>query len=185
MNASDFIARARKALGRRIPYNQENRAFDPRTEYPPQAGLDCGTFVRWAAEPDLSVNQSSEPAWDTTSIVRDATHAQDFFERITFPEPGCLVVYPDYTAKADVTGVETRHDGHVAIVTETGVVENVPRPTRVIHCSSMIEGLRAALIPGANPDSIAETDARVFWKWKPIYARVKNITPDTAQTATP
>ena len=185
MNASEFIARARSALrsalDRGVPYNQDNRAFNPRTNTPPEGGLDCGTFVRWAVKPDPPA--SSEPAWHTTGIVSDATTAQDFFERIVDPRPGCLVVYPDYTAKADVTGTVTHHDGHVAIVTEVRTVGSVLRPTRVIHCSSMIEGLRAALMPDADRHAIAETDGKLFWNWNPIYASIRSITPDTSQVA--
>jgi len=191
MNASEFIARARKALNKGVPYNQRNRTFDPRTNAPPGGGLDCGTFVRWAVMPDPPMNQSREPAWDTTSIFADATGAQEFFQKIAVPRPGCLIVYPDYKAVAQVTRDETKHDGHVAIVTETGTVE-IDTPTgiktffgatRVIHCSRVIEGLRAELVPGAGRDSIAETNALVFYTFVPIYASVWRITPDPVQTA--
>ena len=188
MNASEFIVRARKALGKGIPYNQRNRNFNTGTDEPPRAGLDCGTFVRWAVMSDPPMNQSREPAWDTSSIFGDATGEQAFFERIADPRPGCLIVYPDYKAVAEVTGDETKHDGHVAIVTETGMVDIGTRPsfpgaTRIIHCSRVIEGLRAELVPGARQDSIAETNALVFYTFAPIYAWVWRITRDPVQAA--
>ena len=179
MYTSEFIARARSALGRGVPYGY-GTAFDPHSPAPPASGLDCSTFVRWAAKLALpSVDQSgNEHGWDTTGIVRDALGARVFFEKIAVPRPGCLIVYPDYTALAEVTHLSTHHDGHVGIVTETGMVKSALTATRVIHCSRLIEGMRAALAPGAARDAIIESDPLWFPVFEPIYAWCRDITPD-------
>lgn len=179
MYAWEFIARARSALGRGVPYKSPAPPFDARSADPPMSGLDCGTFVRWAAKPD----PRNEHAWDTTGIVRDATGAKQFFERIALPRPGCLIVYPDYNAVPEVTHPRSRHDGHVGIVTEIGVADSGPTATRVIHCSRLVEGMRAALTSDAGPDSILEDGPLWFPVFKPIYAWCHEITPDPSQAA--
>jgi len=184
MYASEFIARARSALGRGVPYGY-GTAFDPQSATPPATGLDCGTFVRWAAKLDVreTTQAVSNQRWDTTGIVKDATGAKLFFRKIAVPQPGCLIVYADYTAVAEVTGARTHHDGHVGIVTETGVVESVLTATRVIHCSRLVEGMRAELMPDAARDAIIESGPLWFAVFKPIFAWCQNITPDPSQPA--
>ncbi|HTL25049.1 MAG TPA: CHAP domain-containing protein [Burkholderiales bacterium] len=179
MDTAEFIARARSALGRGVPYGY-GTAFDPQSMVPPASGLDCSTFVRWAAKLALpAVNQGAAQRWDTTGIVQDATGAQLFFAKIAVPRPGCLIVYPDYTALAEVTGTSTHHDGHVGIVTETGIVKSVLTATRVIHCSRLVEGMRAALTPGAQRDALIESDPLWFPVFEPMYAWCLKIGQET------
>jgi hypothetical protein len=185
MDVSDFIKRARSALGRGVPYRQ-GTVSDFTSAMPPASGLDCGTFIRWAAKLELP-----EGRWDTTGIVHEAIGGQNYFKKIAAPYPGCVIVYPDYKAVAQVTRDETTHDGHVGIVTETGLVKIDTATgtktffgvTRVIHCSRVVDGLRAELLPGAGHDSIAETNALVFYTFVPIYASVWGIRADPVQPA--
>lgn len=204
MNASDFIARARKLLDRRddsgqlIPVPYHHGSFQPNSEDPPGVGLDCGTFVRWAARLDVNANNpfQGNQRWDTTGIAADAIGDRRFFKKIDAPYPGCVIVYPDYAARYEVTGwpatdPNPTHDGHIAIVTETGTVEiptrNGPRAffgaTRVIHCSRLIEGMYGEFVPEAKGHSIAETSALAFYAFAPIYASLNNIEANPSQAA--
>ena len=206
MNASEFIARARSLLDPRdslgrfkpVPYSHDVRSFRPDSAAPPEAGLDCGTFVRWAAKLDVSdpIQAGSNRRWDTTGIASDAIGAGRFFKRIAAPYPGCVIVYPDYEADYEVTAwpatdPNPTHDGHIAIVTETGTVEIATRAgpktffgaTRIIHCSRLIAGMRTEFVPDAEGHSIAETNALAFYAFAPIYASVKDIMPNPSQAA--
>jgi len=206
MNASEFIARARSLLDRRdesgrlkpVTYSHDVRYFHPDSDEPPAAGLDCGTFVRWAAK--LNVNDPTQAGsnrrWDTTGIASDAIGAGRFFQKIAAPYPGCVIVYPDYKAEYEVTGwpatdPNSSHDGHIAIVTKTGVVTIPTRTgpktffgaTRVIHCSRLIEGMYGEFVPEAEGHSIAETSALAFYAFAPIYASIRNIQAEPFQAA--
>lgn len=188
MDVTEFLQRARSALAsaralrqqplQPVPYRLGG-AFDPESEEAPDTGLDCGTFVRWAARLDWPARTASgrERRRDTTGILADALGPQEYFTRLHEARPGCLIVYPDYRAIAEVTGIETRHDGHVGIVTEAGIRDGRAVATRVIHCSRLVEGLRANLLPGGARDAIIESDEVWFPVFKPHYVWCRSITP--------
>ena len=181
MNASEFIARARSTLGLGVPYDHEHKTaydptFDPASAVPPNVGLDCSTFVRWAGKLSYYL--------DTAGIVQDATGAKRHYEKISAPKPGCLIVYPDYNSVpvSGVTHPAPRHDGHVGIVTEIRVVNSVPTATQVIHCSSLVEAMRAELT-GVAGDGIMEGGPLWFPVFKPIFVWCHDITDDPVQAA--
>ena len=210
MYVSEFIERARSLLDPRdemgrfkpVPYSHDISSFRPDSVAPPEAGLDCGTFVRWAAKLDVNANNpfqgASNQPWDTTGIALDAIHAQRqrFFKRIDRPYPGCVIVYPDYTAHYKVQGwpgvdVDPLQDGHIAIVTEIGqfkiATHDGPKTlfgaTKVIHCSRLIAGMRTEFVPEAKGHSIAETNALPLYTFARIYASINHIEADPVQTA--
>ena len=171
MTADEIIDRARSTRQYNVRYSQNRDGFDPLSAAPPTGtytdgkprGLDCGTFVQWAAKLQLlspeeaqQNQQSTQDRWDTTGIVWDALGAQNRFSRLTAPQRGCLIIYPDYSwtpkgisltdgqmdvyapladaASPAVNPEEPKtmrenmkkHDGHVGIVTST--------VTKVQHC---------------------------------------------------
>lgn len=153
MNATALLARARSALGRGTPYELGGDG-DPTLDRLPAKGVDCSGFVLWAL-------RHPGPDMDTSGIVEDATGAKKFFTPLPAgPRPGCLIVYPDYTA--EVMGKTLKHEGHVGVVTEVGLQGGKPVVRSVIHCSKLLEEVRTALQPGNPPDAILETGPAWF-----------------------
>jgi len=218
MTADEIIERARSALNHNVRYVLGYKYFDPLSPEPPTGtykegdieyprGLDCGTFVRWAAKLELPSSggaqqnqQSTQVRWDTTGIVWDALGAQGYFSRLTAPQRGCLVVYPDYSWKpievslsdyaplADAASPAVnpeepktmhenmeKHDGHVGIVTRTVTKNGKEVVASVIHCSRLNEMYCAAL-KALKPDlpltSILETNVLWFPAFAPIFVSI-------------
>jgi cell wall-associated NlpC family hydrolase len=123
---SDLIARARKVVNSPILYKLGSGGMFPGDALPSRDGLcDCSGFVCWVLH--LS-RQTTIPFYKkyggwifTDSMVDDVNSSSGIFERITVPQPGCIVVY----------GAGSKI-GHVGIVSE--VANGAMK--KVIHCSS-------------------------------------------------
>jgi hypothetical protein len=167
----EFIDRARSALGESrssrgllpVRYSQERKPFEPHSDEVPD-WLDCSKFVCWAAR---------IARLDTKGFVEDALGPRRWVDRLSEPRVGCLVVYPDYVAQPLVNGVRSStHDGHMGIVTEV----DQKLPSKVLHCSKMVELLRQSMAPGAPQDAVIESGPAWITTFHPIYAWCKNIT---------
>lgn len=123
-----FLERARSAKGKKTIYKLGAGGMKPTNATPTDKGnkCDCSGFVCWA----LGVSRkTSHPLYvkynsgwmNTDGMVHDANNSTGYFEKITTPKVGCMIVYPGGKGKI----------GHVGIVTEVkaGVVE------KVLHCS--------------------------------------------------
>jgi hypothetical protein len=155
VDATALLARARSALGRGTPYLLGGDG-DPTLDRLPATGVDCSGFVLWAL-------RHPGPDMETSGIVSDATGAQLFFTLLpASPRPGCLIVYPDYTAQVFYGQKPQHHEGHVGIVTEVALQGGKPVVRSVIHCSKLLEVVRTALQPGSPPDAILETGPAWF-----------------------
>lgn len=192
MNVSELLERARSALGPNrlqrglapVPYERGAGGNQSQAQEAPASGLDCGTFVRWAAKLTLPAQgpvhglAQTSYSWDTTGIVADALGQQRVFTKLDAPRTGCFIVYPDYVATPLIAGMQrTEHDGHVGIVTDTATSNGRTVATKVIHCSRLIEGMRRNFAPGEPRDSIMESDLVWFPVFEPIYVWCKAITP--------
>jgi hypothetical protein len=186
MTVDELIARARLTLGKSIPYRlgaYTGLAFDSPT--PPVAGLDCSTFVRWAANLDLPKNGR----WDTTGIVMEAlrTGTDKYFEVLQGPQRGCLIVYPDYSWKPDLPAglmaayaakagpIDGKNDGHIGIVTRTVQKGGKEVVASVIHCSRLNEAYREAMIPQSQDGSVLESGPLWFPSYSPVYVWIKGL----------
>lgn len=168
MNAAEVVARARSALNQGIPYVL-GASYNPSSLAPPAAGLDCSRFAFWV----LGHPANTMPR-ESSEIVNDALGAQAYFRPLgNAPRPGCVIVYPDYTAR--VMGKKLVHDGHVGIVTETAVEGGKTVARSIVHCSRVVEGVRAGIMPGSPPDSIAETGPVWFPAFAAIYVWYKPV----------
>jgi hypothetical protein len=167
VDATALLARARSALGRGTPYLIGGDG-DPTLDRLPATGVDCSGFVLWAL-------RHPGPDMETSMIVADATGPAQFFTPLPAgPRPGCLIVYPDYTAQ--VMGKTQKHEGHVGLVTEVALQGGKPVVRSVIHCSKILEVVRAALQPGGPPDAILETGPAWFPAFNAIPVWYRAIT---------
>jgi cell wall-associated NlpC family hydrolase len=167
MDVTTLLARARSTLNKGIPYKLGAQG-DPTLDALPSSGVDCSGFVLW-------VLRHEGPDMDTSMIVNDAKGPTQYFTPLPAgPRAGCLIVYPDYVAT--VMGKALKHDGHVGIVTETGVQGGKPVVQSVIHCSGILEGVRSGLMPGAPVDAILETGPLWFPAFGAIFVWYRSIT---------
>jgi hypothetical protein len=181
MTADELIARARSALGKSVQYTLGlYTGLDFNSEDPPAGGLDCSTFVRWAARLKLDGE-----AWNTSAIAIDAIGAQPtYFEALSGgAQRGCLIVYPHYNwsfgavnAKAYRTFAphsQGENFGHIGIVTQTASKGGKEVAAMVIHCSSLTEGYRQVMKPESMDGAIIESSPLWFESFSPIYVRIK------------
>ena len=126
VNAGELVLRAQSVIGSAIRYKLGGGGMYPTDALPSRNGYcDCSGFVCWV----LGLSRKTElpfymkfGGWIyTDAIVSDVESPSGIFEKISTPEPGCIVVYG-----------AGRAIGHVGIVSEVkaGVMK------RVIHCSS-------------------------------------------------
>lgn len=108
------VIRALEVCGRGIRYRLGHGGTHPRDEFPTRDGwCDCSGFIAWL----LGLNRMPKPGrpwWiETTNIYRDAMSgkAHSTFVRLSGPQAGCLVVYPDKF----VLGKKVR-EGHIGLV---------------------------------------------------------------------
>jgi hypothetical protein len=153
-----ILARAQSACGHATVYKLGAGGRDPDALHPGKL-CDCSGYVAWVFR---SPRKVPEIGWiETSRIVRDATHDQRLFHRVSSPVPGDVVVYGDWTDAE--TG---RHrQGHIGILSAV--------PNDVAGAASWWDGLRVIHCSVSNSkrgDAIAETDARVFRK-RGIFAR--------------
>lgn len=167
MDVDVLLTRARSACGRSTIYRLGAGGMNPSLPMP-WTGLndhscDCSGFVSWCL--GLSRRLTGVPWYDaqhngewlnTDAVVRDANSPYGFFDKISEPRPGAIIVFP----RADANNY-----GHIGIVSEVG---EKSEDLRVIHCSA---GNYNKL-----KDAIAETDARVFKRPSTIFAWCAFIT---------
>ncbi|WP_298826175.1 CHAP domain-containing protein [uncultured Piscinibacter sp.] len=118
---------------------------------------DCSGYACWALDMPRAPSASAQAGWVWTGSIYDEGRRPGggpHFVRIDSDgarlacRPGAMLVFP---APSD------RLPGHVGIVTET---DDVGRPLKVLHCSSL--NLLIAPAGGAERSAIAETDAEPF-----------------------
>jgi hypothetical protein len=129
--SDELLARARTALGRKIPYALGKGGFKPEDSTPnrPNGGCDCSGFVSWALgisrETTNPFYKEKNGGWiETSAVYADIGSPIGLFSSLATPRPGCIVVYPDSPAGGE---------GHIGIVTKVSAAGAV---TAVIHCSS-------------------------------------------------
>lgn len=154
MTTTQLLKTARSAIGLRIKYKLGSGGMNPKAASPAgkDGACDCSGFVAWCLGisrlTDNPFYKQFNGGWvNTDAIVRDAQSPFGFFEEISCPELGCLIVYGKQKGMVA---------GHVGIV--SGL-----KPERVIHCSSGNWK--------TTGDAINETGAEIFHKHKAIYVR--------------
>lgn len=163
---SEFLARARSAIGKGIRYKLGGGGMSPRSELPANHNqeCDCSGFVCWALgisrQTDHPLYVRFNQGWiNTDAMVHDARASTGFFSEISEPRVGAIVVYG---AKPP-----SRKVGHVGIVTAVQKANGVTTATKVLHCS---HGNHTRL-----RDAICETDLTVFRKPDTLYAWYEGI----------
>lgn len=149
MTRAEIVARARSAIGRPTRYVLGRGGRHPEAAHPAddQGRLDCSGYVAWVLGRDRHAPGQISGDWiSTSSIYRDALGPRRLFAPSPTPEPGDLIVYPDYRQG------ERRRQGHVGVLVEAPPVCDAGwhQLARVIHCSSSAS---------RRGDAIAETDA--------------------------
>ena len=126
-----------------------NGGKDPYADHPADwsYGLrtptsDCAGFVAWALGYDRK-QIGTFPKWggwiNTDSMIAEARQFGDWFEEISEPEVGCLLVTPSIYKGGKRTKV-----GHVGMVVEVPEVwDGDTRSLTVVHCSSRPKGRSA------------------------------------------
>lgn len=159
MTATEAVARARSAAGKKTIYKLSKGGMNAKAALPvdAQSECDCSGFACWI----LGVSRWSRaplhpwpdfPAdWiSTDSIYHDAKATQKRFRVVLDPAPGDLIVYPDHAGG----------QGHVGMIGDVGD----GGPVSVIHCSA--GNMRQ------YGDAIHETPLASFWANRgAIYAR--------------
>ncbi|MEJ2905162.1 LysM peptidoglycan-binding domain-containing protein [Pedobacter panaciterrae] len=125
-SANSLVARARSVIGSAIEYRLGAGGMLPTLPKPSSDGFcDCSGFVCWVL--GLS-RQTKSPFYKnfggwiyTDSMEADVKATSGIFDKLSVPEPGCIVVYG-----------ALEKIGHVGIVSEvTG-----GKMSKVVHCSS-------------------------------------------------
>jgi murein DD-endopeptidase MepM/ murein hydrolase activator NlpD len=125
-SSSSLVDRARSVVGSAIEYKLGAGGMSPTLPKPSSNGFcDCSGFVCWV----LGISRQTKipyykifGGWiNTDSMEADVKSTSGIFDRLTSPEPGCIVVYG-----------ALQEIGHVGIVSE---VSN-GKMSKVIHCSS-------------------------------------------------
>ncbi|MDB5120305.1 MAG: LysM protein [Sphingobacteriales bacterium] len=120
-----IVLRARSVVGCDIRYKLGSGGLNPGHNLPSHNKLcDCSGFVCWvlglSRKTDIPFYKQHGGWIYTDSMVDDVNSSAGIFERLNFPEPGCIVVYG--------AGKKIGHVGIVSEVTD-GTMKNV------IHCS--------------------------------------------------
>lgn len=112
------VARAKHAATKKCTYKLGRGGFNPSHPLDPawdKGRSDCSGFVSYV----LMTRRNPKPGrnfWlETTAIYhdaikpqRDGTRGGNVFRQISYPVPGCLVVYPDRNGS----------EGHIGVVVE-------------------------------------------------------------------
>lgn len=157
MTVNELLQRARTAAGQGIKYKLGAGGINPIAPSPANLNreCDCSGYVCWC----LGISrQTTHPLYvnfnggwiNTDAMVHDGLRQSGFFEQLTVPKVGCLVVFPSSPPRVRV--------GHVGIVT---AVSSAGAVTRVIHCS---KGNFTAF-----QDAVRETPPTVFNNPRTIY----------------
>ena len=154
---STLVAKARSAINQKIRYKLGSGGIDPDLALPTANKLcDCSGFVCWV----LGISRQSKipyykkfGGWIyTDSMEADIKDSAGIFERLTTPEPGCIVVF----------GAGNKI-GHVGIVSEVAS----GKMAKVIHCSSGNDR--------NFQDSIQETAPTVFNRADALWGKFTQV----------
>lgn len=141
-----LIVRARGVVGIDIAYKLGSGGMNPKLAKPSSSGFcDCSGFICWvlgiSRQTKIPFYTHNFGGWiNTDAMEGDILSSTGIFDRLSVPEPGCIVVY----------GAQQKI-GHVGLVTEV----NNGKMVKVIHCSSGNSRLY-------NGHSIQETAPTVF-----------------------
>lgn len=152
MDASSLIERARTALNKQTQYKSPGTTPPLAAASWPDEGakIDCSGFLAWCLRLPRTVDhpkyKSINGGWfETTAIHADVKASWGYFEALSTPKPGAILVYPD----------KDGHDGHIGLVTRTNGKPGLEGVDAIIHCS--LGGWKKF------GDAIRETDASI-WK---------------------
>ncbi|WEK21666.1 MAG: LysM peptidoglycan-binding domain-containing protein [Candidatus Pedobacter colombiensis] len=124
-NPTELVLRARSVVNSSIGYKLGSGGMFPKDALPSRDNFcDCSGFVCWvlhlSRKTDIPFYKHFGGWIFTDSMEADVQRNAGIFEKLQFPEPGCIVVYG---AGAKI--------GHVGLVSD--VSGNVMK--KVIHCS--------------------------------------------------
>jgi hypothetical protein len=135
MIVAELLKRAKSARGKKIRYKLSAGGMSPGNPTPANINneCDCSGFVCWCLgicrKTDHPLYEKFNGGWiNTDAIVHDAKTPFGYFEELTTPKVGALVVYPRDNAKDTC--------GHVGVITEISAGTGVDAIASVIHCSS-------------------------------------------------
>lgn len=146
---SAAIRKARSVINSRIVYKLGSGGMHPESTLPSNDGnCDCSGFLCWVlgfSRKTTAPFYAKFGGWIfTDSIAEDIYSRLGIFERLQFPEEGCVVVYS--------AGAKIGHVGLVSVVTN-----NLMK--KVIHCSSGNSRNYGAAIQETNSDVFNRPDA--------------------------
>ncbi|WP_316851622.1 LysM peptidoglycan-binding domain-containing protein [Pedobacter agri] len=124
---SSLVQRARSVVNVDIAYKLGAGGMSPALVKPSSSGFcDCSGFICWvlglSRQTKIPFYRHNFGGWiNTDAMEGDILSTTGIFDRLTSPEPGCIVVYG---AQLNI--------GHVGLVSEV----DGDRMARVIHCSS-------------------------------------------------
>ena len=131
MTVNELLQRARSVAGQGIKYKLGAGGINPASPSPANLNheCDCSGYVCWCLGISRQTNHplyvNFNGGWiNTDAMVHDGKHQSGFFEQISTPKVGCLIVFPSFPPTVKV--------GHVGIVTAVSAAGAV---TKVIHCS--------------------------------------------------
>jgi hypothetical protein len=104
MNVAVVLSRALSGVGKKTIYKSPGRMPSFASAAWPQGALnDCSGFVSWclrfseSRKVDHPLYRRVNGGWfETTAIYQDGLESTGYFQKIDSPEPGALLVYPDY-----------------------------------------------------------------------------------------
>lgn len=148
-NSSELVTRARSVVNCPLLYKLGSGGMFPKDALPSRDEFcDCSGFVCWVLHLSRKTNipfYKQFGGWIfTDSMAHDVHKSSGIFEKLQFPEPGCIVVYG-----------AGKKIGHVGIVSE--VSGNAMK--RVIHCSSGNSKKFKAAIQETTPVVFNRADA--------------------------
>ena len=124
-------------------------------QMPRSPACDCTRFVAWALDVPHDVRPDGTAGWFYTgSILDDVFGARKMFERFDVATPGMAALGTMLVYASD-----GEHEvGHIGVVS---AVDDLGRPTRVIHCAP--GNYLAPPLPGCEPNAIRETGLAPFF----------------------
>ena len=125
------LERAKSVLGQSTVYKLGKGNFsNANPQRPLGSEADCSGFVCWCLmrnrKTDHPFYVNINQGWlDTLAIHKDIDSSVGYFDKLSKPTPGAIVVYPD----------KDGNEGHIGIIVE-GSGSGVSGISKVIHCSS-------------------------------------------------
>lgn len=135
MDAEYLVTRALSATGKKTVYKSPGVVPDRRGEWPESAATDCSGFISWCLKISRKVDhplykQVNGGWFETTAVYQDVIKSVGYFDQLTTPRPGAILVYPDYRDTQN-----RLRQGHIGIVTQTNGAACIAGVDAVVHCS--------------------------------------------------